>query len=112
MSRPRRFGKSLLLSTMKAYLEGKRELFRGLKIEELEGDGDDAWIQYPVFYFDLNKKNFKRETALEEVLAQIDTQGYALPYAADKRKLFKIGVNFDSEKRTITEWRVEVLHSG
>ncbi len=68
LSRPRRFGKSLLLSTMRAYFEGKRNLFRGLKIEELEGDGDDAWIQYPVFYFDLNKKNFKRETALEEVL--------------------------------------------
>ena len=69
LSRPRRFGKSLLLSTMRAYFEGKRELFRGLKIEELEGDGDDAWIQYPVFYFDLNKDNYLREGALEDVLA-------------------------------------------
>ena len=68
LSRPRRFGKSLLLSTMKAYFEGKKELFEGLKIKELEGDGPEAWQEYPVFYFDFNKKNFKRETALEEVL--------------------------------------------
>ena len=70
LSRPRRFGKSLLLSTMRAYFEGKKELFEGLKIMELEGDGEDAWVRYPVFYFDLNKKNFKRETALEEVLSE------------------------------------------
>ena len=59
LSRPRRFGKSLLLSTMRAYFEGKKELGEGLKIMELEGDGEDAWVRYPVFYFDLNKKNFK-----------------------------------------------------
>ena len=55
---------------------------------------------------------FKRDGSAEEALAQIETQGYALPYVADKRKLFKIGVNFDSEKRTIAEWRVEARHSG
>ncbi len=43
LSRPRRFGKSLLLSTMKAYFEGKRELFTGLKIEELTKDDPHAW---------------------------------------------------------------------
>ena len=69
LSRPRRFGKSLFLSTLRAYFEGKKELFAGLKIMELEGDGPDAWQKYPVFYFDLNKKNFKTDTALEEVLA-------------------------------------------
>ena len=53
LSRPRRFGKSLLLSTMKAYWEGKKELFKGLKIEELEKNNPDAWIKYPVFYLDL-----------------------------------------------------------
>ena len=68
LSRPRRFGKSLLLSTMRAYFEGKRELFEGLEIEALESDNPDAWQPYPVFYFDFNKKNFQRETALEEVL--------------------------------------------
>ena len=44
LSRPRRFGKSLLLSTMRAYFEGRKELFTGLKISELEKD----WIKYPV----------------------------------------------------------------
>ena len=68
LSRPRRFGKSLFLSTLKAYFEGKRELFEGLKISELEGDNPDAWEAYPVLYFDFNKKNFQRNTALEEVL--------------------------------------------
>ena len=69
LSRPRRFGKSLFLSTLKAYFEGKRELFKGLRIEELEGDDPDSWQSYPVFYFDLNKKNYNAEHALEEVLA-------------------------------------------
>ncbi len=68
LSRPRRFGKSLFLSTLRAYFEGKKELFTGLKIMELEGGGPDAWQKYPVFYFDFNKKNFKTDTALEEVL--------------------------------------------
>ena len=70
LSRPRRFGKSLFLSTLRAYFEGKKELFTGLKIMELEGDGPEAWQKYPVFYFDFNKKNFKSDTALEEVLAE------------------------------------------
>ena len=69
LSCPRRFGKSLFLSTLKAYFEGKRELFKGLRIEELEGDDPDSWQSYPVFYFDLNKKNYKADHALEEVLA-------------------------------------------
>ena len=70
LSRPRRFGKSLFLSTLRAYFEGKKELFNGLKIIELEGDGPDAWQKYPVFYFDFNKKNFKTDTALEEVIEE------------------------------------------
>ena len=68
LSRPRRFGKSLFLSTLRAYFEGKRELFTGLKIMELEGDGEDAWQKYPVFYFDFNKDEYKREAAIESVL--------------------------------------------
>lgn len=68
LSRPRRFGKSLLLSTMKAYWEGKKELFKGLKIEELERDNPDAWQPYPVFYFDFNKANFAEEGALEAII--------------------------------------------
>lgn len=68
LSRPRRFGKSLLLSTLKAYWEGKRELFDGLKITELEKDNPDAWNPYPVFYFDFNRDNFSQAEALERIL--------------------------------------------
>lgn len=68
LSRPRRFGKSLLLSTMKAYWEGKKELFSGLKIEELEKDNPDAWQSYPVFYFDFNGRNYQNGQALETAL--------------------------------------------
>ena len=68
LSRPRRFGKSLFLSTLRYYFEGKKELFKGLLIEELEKDNKDAWQEYPVFYIDFNKANFKADAALEEVL--------------------------------------------
>jgi hypothetical protein len=54
LGRPRRFGKSLFLSTLKAYFEGKKELFEGLKITELEKD----WIKYPVFYLDFNRESY------------------------------------------------------
>ena len=68
LSRPRRFGKSLFLSTLKAYFEGRKELFEGLRIIELEDKNKDAWQEYPVFYIDFNKKNFKEDSALETVL--------------------------------------------
>ena len=68
LSRPRRFGKSLLLSTIGSYWEGKKELFAKLKIEELEEDNADAWRKYPVFYFDFNGKNYSQPSALEESL--------------------------------------------
>lgn len=50
LSRPRRFGKSLLLNTLQAYFEGKKELFKGLKISELEKE----WVQYPVISLDMS----------------------------------------------------------
>ena len=67
MSRPRRFGKSLLLSTLKAYFEGKKELFENLDIVRLEEGNPDAWKQYPVFYFDFNGDIYT-ETAIETIL--------------------------------------------
>ena len=68
LSRPRRFGKSLLLSTMKAYWEGKKDLFAGLAIEKLEENNPDAWKSYPVFYFDFNGTNYQNKTALEDII--------------------------------------------
>lgn len=61
LSRPRRFGKSLLLSTLRAYFEGRKELFRGLKIEALEKD----WHPHTVFHFDFNGENFTIADTLE-----------------------------------------------
>ena len=49
LSRPRRFGKSLLLSTLEAYLSGKKELFKGLAIEKLE----HKWEEHPILHLDL-----------------------------------------------------------
>ena len=60
LSRPRRFGKSLLLSTLKAYFEGKKHLFEGLAIMELEHD----WKQYPVLHLDLNTGIYTSEEGL------------------------------------------------
>lgn len=55
LSRPRRFGKTLLMSTLEAYFKGEKELFAGLAMEHLEKD----WISYPVLRFDLSAENFK-----------------------------------------------------
>ena len=67
LSRPRRFGKSLLVSTMDAFFSGKKDLFSGLKIEKLEKD----WESYPVFYFDFGGKEYKTRKDLEEKLFNI-----------------------------------------
>ncbi len=64
LSRPRRFGKSLLLSTLKCYFEGRKELFKGLKIDALETE----WKQYPVFHIDFNGTDYSVGTALDEVI--------------------------------------------
>lgn len=64
LSRPRRFGKSLLLSTLEAYFTGKKELFQGLAVEGLEKD----WLCYPVMHFDLNAKKFDKTKDLEDIL--------------------------------------------
>lgn len=61
LSRPRRFGKSLLLSTLKNYFLGRKELFKGLKMEALEKD----WKVYPVFHIDFNGGNFTQKGVLQ-----------------------------------------------
>lgn len=68
LTRPRRFGKSLFLSTLKAFFEGKKDLFEGLKIVELESDNPDAWKKYPVIYINFAQDNFSEKNSLEECL--------------------------------------------
>lgn len=86
MSRPRRFGKSLLLSTLKAYVDCTLEADRFVYVFE-----------------------FKRDDSADNALKQINDMDYAAPYAADKRTVFKIGVNFDSETRQLQGWKAETL---
>ncbi|WP_293740432.1 ATP-binding protein [uncultured Parabacteroides sp.] len=64
LSRPRRFGKSLLISTLEAYFLGKKELFNGLAIEKLEQD----WLTYPVLHLDLNAEKYDSPEALNKML--------------------------------------------
>lgn len=65
LSRPRRFGKSLLVSTMEAYFSGRKELFSGLAIEKLEAE----WKQHPVLHLDLSGVSYTDESVLERVLS-------------------------------------------
>lgn len=67
LSRPRRFGKSLLLSTLEAFFSGKKELFKGLAIEQLETE----WQSYPILHIDLNTGRYDTPEALQEKLSWI-----------------------------------------
>ena len=66
LSRPRRFGKSLLISTLEAYFSGKKDLFQGLKMESLEKD----WEEYPVFRIDFADGDYTRPEFLEKKLEE------------------------------------------
>ena len=73
LSRPRRFGKSLFLSTLAAYFLGQKELFKDLYIEQAEEEQAvreqrSAWLEYPVLYLDFNTKNYSNEQALTAIL--------------------------------------------
>ena len=65
LSRPRRFGKSLLISTLKAYFLGKKDLFKGLAVEQLE----QKWTVHPVLHLDLNTDNYDSKAALDDRIA-------------------------------------------
>ena len=64
LSRPRRFGKSLLISTLEAYFQGKKVLFTGLAVERLEKD----WIKYPILHLDLNIEKYDTPESLDNIL--------------------------------------------
>ena len=64
LSRPRRFGKSLLVSTFQSYFEGKKDLFKGLAIEKLEQE----WTEYPVLHFDMSGGKHMEKKELEDYL--------------------------------------------
>lgn len=83
LSRPRRFGKSLLVSTLKNYYLGRKELFRGLAMEKLEKE----WNVHPVFHIDFNSGKFAKPGELEQkinfYLTECEKQ-YNLPVRTDE----------------------------
>lgn len=88
LSRPRRFGKSLFLSTLEAYFLGKKELFKGLYLEKAEEElalqeEREAWLEYPVFYLDFDAKNYENREALTGRLA-LKLQEWEKRYALEK----------------------------
>lgn len=93
LSRPRRFGKSLLVSTLKNYFLGRKELFKGLKIDALEKD----WKVYPVFHLDFNGTDFTLPGELERKL------GYYISSWADQYAL--------PEKNVIWGWAISLPRS-
>ena len=66
LSRPRRFGKSLLISTIEAYFRGQKDLFKGLAMEKLESE----WKEYPVLHLDLNSKKYEDKLSPTAILNQ------------------------------------------
>ncbi|MGM9706585.1 MAG: ATP-binding protein [Prevotella sp.] len=79
LSRPRRFGKSLLVSTLENYFLGNKELFRGLAIDSLETE----WNTYPVFHLDFNGKNFTSPMELKESIESFVAKSEEI-YGKDK----------------------------
>ncbi|MBV4049251.1 ATP-binding protein, partial [Bacteroides eggerthii] len=80
LSRPRRFGKSLLISTFEAYFQGRKDLFEGLAIEKLETE----WKEYPVLHLDLNAKKYETSDDLTAMLNQY-LEKWEQKYGNEKR---------------------------
>ena len=101
LSRPRRFGKSLLLSTLKTYFEGRKELFAGLKIAKLEQD----WKRHVVFHIDFNGGNYTLPGTLEAKIAG---------YLSDWEQEYGIvpGVDFNLGSRFYQILKVACERSG
>ena len=91
LSRPRRFGKSLLLSTIKALFLGKRELFKGLAIDKKE---DWDWAVHPVLYLDLNTNKYDKAEVLEQKLDESLNEWEALYDCA--RSDLPLGMRFEN----------------
>ncbi len=105
LSRPRRFGKSLLLSTLKAYFEGRRDLFKGLAADKMDLD----WNPSPVLYFDFNSGLYSQPNGLAERietdLTWMETQ-YGVPSESDKNIVTRFGnlirsISLKTQKRVV-----------
>lgn len=120
LSRPRRFGKSLLLSTMNELYRGNRELFEGLWIDnhwDWEGmQRPVIWLKFSSFKYKGNDLKKAIQEGIEEVAAgtqealqQVFDKGYLQPYADSPKHRITVGMNFSSEERAVVEWESEGL---
>ena len=89
LSRPRRFGKSLLVSTLENYYLGRKELFKGLDIEKMETE----WNTYPVFHVDFNGSDFTQEGVLEIMLEDY-VEKWEKQYHIQANKKLGVGLRF------------------
>lgn len=106
LSRPRRFGKSLLLSTLHSYFDGRRDLFEGLEIATLEQE----WEKYPVLHLDLNTRNYKDAAALPGILNEYLEKWEALYGDAKKDRVLEERFSYVIEQAFIqTGKRVVIL---
>ena len=86
LSRPRRFGKSLLISTLEAYFQGKKELFVGLAMEKLEKD----WNKHPILHLDLNIEKYDTLESLDNILEKSLTAWEKLYGAEPSERSFSL----------------------
>ena len=115
LSRPRRFGKSLLVNTLTAVFEGRRELFEEIALKNgtvqpqlFIATTDWEWEKHPVLRFDFSASNLTTiDKIADEALQQTDQKGYAQKYGLDGRPVTKVGLAFSSAERNITEWKSE-----
>ena len=98
LSRPRRFGKSLFLSTLEAYFLGKKELFKGLAVERLEQD----WTEYPVLHLDLNTQKYDSKEKLQYVL-NVFLNRIERQYGIDSDQSDNLGPRFENVIRNVCE---------
>ncbi|MDE6548404.1 MAG: ATP-binding protein [Muribaculaceae bacterium] len=98
LSRPRRFGKSLLLSTLHAYFDGRRDLFKGLAIDSMDLD----WTPTPVLHFDFNTGLYDRPDGLEERL-NTDLSSYEKEFRLDIKDDLTAAIRFEKLIKGIHE---------
>lgn len=126
LSRPRRFGKSLLVSTFKSLFQGRRDLFKGLAIDSLDFPNMEVRNSFNASlargYVDIDENHLGAlqnrcidalyDNELNVFFETLKIFFANIPYEkfiASGKKITLVGVNFDSEKRTIAEWVTEVI---
>ena len=107
LSRPRRFGKSLFISTLESYFSGEKELFKGLYIEEKENArGEDAWTEYPVITFYRSGGLFNEPDGLQD---RLNCELYA---CIDKYHLDKDLITADTLSVRFQNIILRLIHEG